>query len=600
MSMRDDAQYDNFQDYDMMRQYLQPMLNQGRRKFVGREQQVKEIEATLNRDEISNVALVADAGTGKTSIVMMCVDKLPNWDFFEVRLSLMAAGVNGRQEMPARMTQLIDEVVKYQSRTKKQLVLFMDEFHVIMEQSPAAMEAIKPVLANSGRRGVRIIIATTFDEYDKYVRGNEALTERLERIEVPELTTEETLSALRNYCDTYLHNMTVSDQLLLRIIEVTNRALPSQRQPRKSLRILDAMAGWYKTFHGSFDAHLLAERVKSSIGVNIDWAVNVAATENYFNHRVLDQTLATTAVVNRLYISVADLNDDGRPRGSFLFTGPTGVGKTELSKAMANRLFGSDDAMIRFDMSEYSDPRDADLFRDRLTTAIWAHPSSVVLLDEVEKSSPEANRLLLQVLDDARLTDAHGKTMSFKDSYIVMTTNAGANVYQELQKQFGSKAKVDPQQQQEMLRSYYPLIERTLSRRGKSENGGFPPELLGRVDQIVPFAAINFDTRAKITDIQLQKLANLVYQKHHVYLHIDKRVKDFIVYEHVGRNTANSGGGRTLKRKIDQTITGQVARVLVDYPTVKDLAVVVAGRMATGNKYDIKGNAHIQVGRWAG
>lgn len=580
-----------------MSKYLKPMLGVGQRKFVNRDNIVNLIQATLNRNEVSNVALLGDAGVGKTTIVMMAAEALADWEFYEVNVSLMSSGEDGSVQMASRLTKLFDEVQLYQKNNNKELVLFLDEFHAIMKISPAALEAIKPVLANSGRRGLRLIVATTYEEYDQYIRGNQALHERLEVIKVPELTSDETIGALGLYLKAYLPNERIDNSLLRRIVNITNKVHPSQSQPRKSVRLLDAVVGYHTTFGVPLSDQLLSKIVKASLGVNIDWQVNSGETEVYLNRRVFDQPVAVKSVVNRLYISSAELNDNTRPRGSFLFTGPTGVGKTELAKALATWVYGAEESMVRFDMSEYSNPDSVDLLRDRVTSALWQNPSCILLYDEIEKACKECSTLLLQVLDDARLTDRHGKEISFKDCFIIITTNVGADVYAELNRKYAENSSdFSINGAEALLKEYYPLIEREL----RDTENGFPAELLGRLDAISPFSAISFATRRKIADAQLKKLAKQVYDNHGVTLHFDKRVMEYIVREGVKTNDANSGGGRTLRRKIDQDITGKIAKALVNYKHVSDLAVIVEGKMAIESKFtiDVDSSAQIKVGAY--
>lgn len=580
-----------------MSKYLKPMLGVGQRKFVNRDNIVNLIQATLNRNEVSNVALLGDAGVGKTTIVMMAAEALADWEFYEVNVSLMFSGEDGSVQMASRLTKLFDEVQLYQKNNNKELVLFLDEFHAIMKISPAALEAIKPVLANSGRRGLRLIVATTYEEYDQYIRGNQALHERLEVIKVPELTSDETIGALGLYLKAYLPNERIDNSLLRRIVNITNKVQPSQSQPRKSVRLLDAVVGYHTTFGVPLSDQLLSKIVKASLGVNIDWQVNSGETEVYLNRRVFDQPVAVKSVVNRLYISSAELNDNTRPRGSFLFTGPTGVGKTELAKALATWVYGAEESMVRFDMSEYSNPDSVDLLRDRVTSALWQNPSCILLYDEIEKACKECSTLLLQVLDDARLTDRHGKEISFKDCFIIITTNVGADVYAELNRKYAENSSdFSINGAEALLKEYYPLIEREL----RDTENGFPAELLGRLDAISPFSAISFATRRKIADAQLKKLAKQVYDNHGVTLHFDKRVMEYIVREGVKTNDANSGGGRTLRRKIDQDITGKIAKALVNYKHVSDLAVIVEGKMAIESKFtiDVDSSAQIKVGAY--
>lgn len=595
--------------YPIMEKYLRPFVNPGNRKLVGRDDIINQILSTFNRPEISNGILLGPAGSGKTTIAYMTQarDKTPNRYYYEVILPLMSQSdghTDGSVEMAARMTKLVDQVQRYQNETGRELILFMDEIHQVVANSPAAMEALKPILANSGARGIKILGATTYEEYNQFIRKNEALNERFERISVPELRFQETLQALREGAKADLPGEYIDDRILKRIIEVTNEALPSQLQPRKSLRIFDGMVGRHRTFGDPMDDALLAKILKMSVGVDINYRLDIDKTEKQMNSRVFDQSTAIRAVMDRLYISVAGLNDHGRPRGSFLFSGPTGAGKTELAKTMANVLFGSDNRMIRFDMSEYSQSNSVERLRRALTEAIWEYPSSVVLLDEIEKAAPECTKLMLQVLDDARMTDEHGREVSFRDCYLVFTTNAGANVFQSIQassgESYATQAKLPDEErnarQRKLLKSYMPLITKAL----RSRKGQFPPELLGRFDQIVPFSGISESTRYKICNVQLKQLADRVYQEHGVRLHISSDVQDFIVREHLGSNDTENGGGREVRRRIDQNVVSKVAEAVVRYPQVRHLAVYIKGSMSFQHKRELEGSAQVAVGQWEG
>lgn len=594
--------------YPAMEKYLVSLMNPGSREIVGREEEAKQTLATLNRPETANGMLLGPAGTGKTTLAYKVAQMDPDHkDYYAVQVPLMKTGGQGQSgsvEMAVRMTHLVHQVQQYQRETGRKLVLFIDEFHQLITESNDTAEALKPLLANSGQQNIRILAATTYEEFNRYVRPNDPLTQRFALIPLPTFTFEQTVTALQGMMKIYMPDQYVDNRLIREIVEATDRALPSDSQPRKSLKVLDGMIGWYRTWGGKFDQKLLADQVKKTLGVDINYQVNAAKMEKQMNARVFDQTLATRAVTDRLYISVAGLNDPTRPRGSFLFTGPTGVGKTELAKTMATLLFGSESEMIRFDMSEYSTPESVNTLRSRLTDEVREHPSSVVLLDEIEKAAAPCTRLMLQVLDDARLTDNLGHVISFKETYIVFTTNAGAKTFEDIQQMYQSDLKYfenmsDEQiqeRQRRRLKDYMPLIMRAL---GQTESK-FPPELLGRIDQIVPFAGIEVKTRYKICRVQLDKLSKMVYQKHSVHLHIDQKVYDFIVQEHLGANSTKSGGGREVKRRIDENVTSRVAQALVQYPDIRDLAVIIRGKLSYNQKFDKEGSAYVYVGRWNG
>lgn len=588
------------QRYPLMDKYLRYFKTSGR-PILGRDEYIRKILANFDRPEISNVALTGPAGVGKTAIAQGTARVDSDRYYFEVDIALMSAGdghTDGSVQMAAKMKQLFNEIETFQDKTKMSLVIFMDEFHLIAETSPAALQALKPLLAESGRRNIRIMVATTYEEFDKYIKGDEALTERLQQIELPELADDETFNILRSMQKRYVSHSYVSDQMLREIIDLTNKYLPSRAQPRKSVNLFDAMIGWHRSYQKPFDNKMLVQVVREQIGVNIDWRIDATSLRDYLNSRVKDQQYAVQALINRMYISVASLNDDTRPQASMLFTGSSGVGKTEMAKAFTKRTFGSESKMIRFDMSEYADASTVNLFRRQLASEISQTPSAVVLLDEIEKANQEVTRLLLQVLDDARLSDRYNREVSFKDAYIIMTTNSAKEVYDEFQKNNSvSDSDVDFSDERstnESLASYSKLIHRSLL-----NDDHFPDELLGRIDAIVPFKPLSEATYKKIAILRLQELQQQVYEKHAIRLHFSDKIIQYIVGEGIDIDTT-AGGGRQVKEKIDRDITAPVAREIITNDHLSNLGVRVEGELMSEHKFERIGNAHIIVGPWTG
>lgn len=574
-------------------------LHPAERPVLGREHEIREIKATLRRNEVSNVMLLADAGTGKTATVEGLVKEDNTRSYLSVDLSLMSSSegsnTDGSVEMASRMKHLVDEVEEFQQETNQELVLFMDEFHLIMQVSKAAAQAIKPLLAESGRRHIRIIAATTLEEFDQYIRDDEALTERLQRINLTPPSDDVVVSILRSMQRQYAPKAHVSDELLKQIVEYTNRFLPAQAQPRKSLLVFDSMLGWYNAYGKPLNFDLLQQVMMESSGINIRWSVDVPRLKSYLNGRVFDQSLAVNALIGRLYMSVADLNDPTRPQASLLFTGSTGTGKTEMAKALTKAMFGDENRMIRFDMTEYAQANTVDRLRDRLTSEIWAHPFSVLLLDEIEKANQACTRLLLQLLDDGRLTDKHGRVTTFRNCYVVITTNAGAEIYKTVQSYLDEDRKNTHGQQideGDELMSYMPLIRQSLT-----DDRAFPPELIGRLDAIVPFSPLRDETLKKIARLRLEEFAHALREKHEVELVVDKEVINYLTLEGLSTD-ANAGGGRMLKRKIDDEIISPVSKFILSYPDVRQVAVKVAGTEAWRDKRLVKSDAHLVVGRY--
>lgn len=614
MTLFSPKRQDLINEYSLMNAFLRDFRNEKDREVLGREEIINSILAAMARKELTNVALVGDAGVGKTAIVQKVSRIDAERFYFEVDLALMSASgernVDGRVEMAARLKDMFAEIMRFQKHANREIVVFMDEFHLISETSPAALQALKPLLAESGRHNVRIIVATTSEEYDKYIRGDEALTERLQRIVVPEMSNDLTFSILKSMKKRYVPNELISDQLLLSIIRLTNRYLPSQTQPRKSVVVFDAMIGWHNQFKRPFDEQLLNVVLHDSQGINVDHQMDVNKIKEYLENRVRGQQYAIQAVCNRLYLVRSGLTDPTRPLASLLFSGSTGVGKTELAKSMAYVLYGNDSQMIRFDMSEYALAKSVDTFRVRLATKVWERPSSIILLDEFEKAAPEVTKVLLQVLDDAQLSDRYGREVSFKNSMIVLTTNAAKEVYKKFNQSHAivseqAQAEAEKQKRIKMsnqntdqidseLKDYQELIYDSLA-----SNDAFPSELLGRIDSVVPFDPLQRPERVAIAKIQLEKFKKKLLQQRGVRIHYDSDVIKLIVDQDVSNDT-DAGGGRDIVRQINSKIIVPTAKFVVFNSNYRDIAVDIRGRFKANDVSLLHGDAYAVIVPWKG
>lgn len=577
--------------YPMLSKYTSK-IKYPQRPILGRDRELKLLKGTMERPELSNAILLAPPGVGKTTIVEALVRDDPSRLYLKVDLPAMSASsgnIDGTIQMAPRMSRMVEEVGEYQRATGADLILFIDEFHLLPQLSYAASQAIKPILAESGRSKIRIVAATTYEEYEQYVKKDLAFEQRLQRISVSELQDDVVFGILKSMTDENIPDVIVPDDLLKEIVSITNRYLPSDAQPRKAIRLLDSMIGWYRAYEGDFDHRLMAEMFKIQTGVDIDFDIDVEHIESYLNKRVINQRLAVETLTKYLYISLADLNDPTRPRGSFLFTGSTGVGKTEMAKAFTKAVFGSEEHMIRFDMSEYSNPEYVPELQKRLSNAIWQNPFTTLLFDEVEKSSRPAVQLLLQVLDDARLSDEYGREVSFKNCYIVMTTNVGQHVYKELAAHVSDSHDI---------KNFEGAIKRALidDRSGGSQSI-FTPEFINRLDAFIPFTPLDDDSLSSITLLRLKQLTKQVYNKHGVTLHFDQRVLEFLSKENMEQGT-NNGGGRVIHRRIYSDVLAPVSKMIKLYPYEDTFTIYVEGDMAIERQDIAKSDAHIVVARY--
>ncbi|WP_145142339.1 AAA family ATPase [Paenibacillus sp. Y412MC10] len=576
------------------------------RPVLGREQEMRRLLASLNRVEVSNAFLLGDAGSGKTMLVQGTLERDTDRIYVEVDLPKMASSDNGEDgatQMASRIKGLFDDAEKFKREVEQEngiigagelscdqsseLVLFMDEFHLLVQLSPAAAQAIKPALAESGRRGIKVIAATTFAEFHEYIEKDQALMQRLQRINIREPNKETVVAILKSIAKAHkVADMIYDEHLYDLIYELSNRYVPADSQPRKSILMLDSMIGWMRTFPGEYkmDRKLLSDVIHDSTGVQVSFKADGRTIEKQLNQRVLSQQFAMRTLESRLQIAVADLHDKTRPISSFLFTGPTGVGKTETAKALSTILFGDERAMIRFDMSEYAMESSLNYFREELTDRVWNRSHSIVLLDEIEKAHRSITRLLLQVLDDGRLSNAQGREVSFLNTYIILTTNAGNEVYKGIAHYATSDDGSDG------MKEYWKVIRQSLMK-----HPSFAPELINRMNAIIPFHPLSAQTYENILIKKLENLADVVYRTHGVDLQFHPNVVKYLVHDSFDIDT-NSGGARGLVSLLETHVVAELSRYINKYPDAKHIGVYVEGEMAFENKSMLKSSAVIKVG----
>ncbi|MBP5909379.1 ATP-dependent Clp protease ATP-binding subunit [Streptomyces sp. LBUM 1478] len=313
--------------YPLLSKLSEP-LKKAERDIVGREHETMQLLASMSRPELCNALLLAEAGTGKTALVQATMLVDPDRLYLEVDPARMISEAGNAENMAAILKGFFDEAEDFVKDEKHELVLFIDEFHQIIQLSDAAVEAIKPVLAASGTRGIRIIAATTYEEFHKHISPNQPLVERLQRINLNPPDQATTIKILQGMAERYgVADEFYDDHIFRQIYEYTQRYMPASAQPRKSILVLDSMVGWHRLTHRPMDRDLLSDVLMESLNVNVAFRVDGAKIKKQLDAKVFSQDWATGAVARRLQLSVADLNDKGKPMASLLFTGSTGVGK---------------------------------------------------------------------------------------------------------------------------------------------------------------------------------------------------------------------------------------------------------------------------------
>lgn len=885
--------------------------------------------------------------THNTVLVQSCMEDDPARIYLEVDMAKMISDLSNPEEMAARLKALFDEAEAFSKAEGREVVLFIDEFHQVVQLSAAAVEALKPLLAASGSRGIKVIAATTYDEFDAHIASNLPLVERLARINIPQTNRRVTIEILKAMAQKYgVDQGAISESLYEQIFDYTNRYVPASVQPRKSIRVLDAMVGRHRYLGEPMDKKLLATVLKVEFGVEVEINVNATEIKAELDKRVFSQDFATTSIARRLQLCVAGLNDPSKPMASLLLTGSSGVGKattdstrvpvfsedgsvawkragdlvvgdrvfardgsptkvlgvfpqgerdvyrvtfgdgrtldvsdnhlwavyprgesldqgptiystqtlmdqglvtrlsdgreymnyvvpmnqpvqwptvglpldpyalgalvangalanktltfrsgdediaegigqaigavswdrssnrsytwqfnedvawrdnttrrirteavfvnelrpligtmvserfipkrylcssieqrwalvqglfdcdgsieargdgyydvvyktgsqllaedirtllfslgigcsiigheiyvkvshgdkhlffrcekkknlaieaqsvveqhekrfdyvgirsiekldtkesmtciyvdndehlyqagdfivthnTEVTKQLAKILFGDDQRhLVRFDMSEWGRDDSVDLFREELARHVWATSHCVLLFDEIEKASPLVVRLLLQVLDDGRLSDKDGRQVSFLNTYIVLTTNAGSEIYRTI-----GEYNADDHGSEETMRDYEKIIETSI----KSEDGGkFPPELLGRIDAIVPFQPLSRATLSKIMTKKLAEMITDVKRKHGIHVTVDGRVLKFLV-EDEARSDSDSGGARDMVRRMQRFVTTEIAAFINEHPHERNIAVRIEGTLRSEDVSILKSDARVVV-----
>ncbi len=597
-----------------------------------REKEIERVIQVLSRRTKNNPCLVGEAGVGKTAVaegiaVLMAEGRVPEAirgkQLFSLSLTSMLAGAKYRGDFEERVKQCIDEVA-----ANGKIILFIDELHTIVGAGAAegaidAANILKPQLA---RGEIQIIGATTMEEYRKFIEKDSALERRFQQVLIEEPTQEEALRIIEGlrHCYEDFHGVTITDGALKAAVSMSVRYLPDRFLPDKAIDLIDeassrakmkasesprtlrelaenlkrmlekqteSCAGmtrsrenrtgdrdtaWYSDSEAEpvvVDEESIAEVVSSATGIPVtrltaDESRRLLELESELKKRVIGQDEAVAAVADAIRRGRAGLKDPSRPLGCFLFTGPSGAGKTELSKALAECLFGSEDSMIRLDMSEYMEKHSVSKLigappgyvgcedGGQLTEKVRKKPYCVVLFDEIEKAHSDIYNILLQIMEDGILTDSKGRRVSFRSAVVILTSNIGAELLADKSSVgFGSGA-AEESKAADVIKA---VRER------------FRPELIGRLDEIVVFKKLGKPELGQIARKMLTGLCRRA-EAMEIAVEFSDGAIDALVSDGLDRT-----GARKLRRKITNTVESMLSKNILDGTVKKgDKAVVMA------------------------
>jgi ATP-dependent Clp protease ATP-binding subunit ClpC len=597
---------------------------------IGRAEEVETIIEILSRRTKNNPVLIGDPGVGKTAIVEGLAqwivndeapDTLADKRILALDLSGMVAGTQYRGEFEERLKKVIEEI----RENPDDQIIFLDELHTVVgagavEGSMDASNMLKPALAYGE---MRLVGATTVDEYRKNIEKDSALERRLQPVLIGEPSVDQAIEILHGLKDRYEahHRVKITEEAIVAAVELSERYVTDRFLPDKAVDLIDQASARVRLRakikpakalqkelrslqtekdHAAEDfgktqeleekvagpreqesggdrrlaevtAEDIAEVVSRATGIPVSQLTEeererLLRLEGQLHERIVGQEEAVEAVAEAIRRARAGLSDPNRPIGSFLFLGPTGVGKTELARALADALFGDEAATVRIDMSEYQEKHTVSRLvgappgyvgyeeAGQLTEAVRRRPYSVLLLDEIEKAHPDVFNVLLQILDDGRLTDAQGRTADFKNAVVIMTSNFGAE-------RIRAHARRN-ETFEELKEDMNQLLRNTLR-----------PEFVNRIDEVILFRSLGEDQIAEISRLLLDDTSRRLKAQG-----IGIEFTDAAVALIAEEGFDPEFGARPLRRTIQRRVDNVLSRMVLEGSLERDDRLVVGAR----------------------
>ena len=573
--------------------------------IIGRDNEIDRLIEILCRKTKNNPVLVGEAGVGKTAVVEGLAQKIvandvPDELKDKIIYSLDIAGLMSGTKYRGALEEKLKEVISIILSSQK-IILFIDEIHTLAqagtskgEISPA--DILKPYLA---RGEIQTIGATTNDEYRKFIEKDKALERRFQPVQIDapsEETTVEILKGLKVNFETY-HNVKISEEAINSAVYLSVRYITNRNLPDKAIDLIDEASSRAKINASKENEEKplilgddIARVVSQTTGIPVSKLTEsekekLASLEEILHKRLIGQDEAVNAVSKAIRRSRVGLKENSRPIGSFMFLGPTGVGKTELAKALAEVMFDNQNALIRLDMSEYMESHSVSKligsppgyvgFEEggQLTEKVRKKPYSVIVFDEIEKAHRDILNLLLQVLDDGRLTDSQGRLVNFQNTIIIMTSNAGVS---ELIRNNNFIHSYSSEDEYEKQKQY---LLNALKKK-------FEPEFLNRIDVITVFKSLTKNQLAYIAKNLILDLRNRLAKKN-----LNIKLTEKAVQYLLDKGLNPEYGARPLKRIIEQEIEDPIAEALITGDLSNGDTIIIevfAGKLHLNYKYNNK------------